>query len=127
MELAAVIMVAATLLAATPARADLLAPAELLDGLARPLNLNLQAAPPSMEPPKMDAPSAVPPSAPPPAPSDESGPFYKTPRFWVFAGLALVGAVAVIWGGSQLIHEINGGDPKACGAMSVACAGEGRR
>jgi len=122
-ELAAVIMVSATLLAAAPARADLFAPAEVFGSAARPLNL--QAADPAMEPPKMDAPSAVPASAPPPAP-DSDQPFYKTPRFWVFAGLALVGAVAVVWGGSQLIHEINGGDPKSCGAMSIACAGEGR-
>jgi hypothetical protein len=118
-ELAAVIMVSATLLAAAPARADLFAPAEGL----RPLNL--QVADPAVEPPKVDAPSAIPPSAPPATP-DSDQPFYKTPRFWVFAGLALVGAVAVVWGGSQLIHEINGGDPKSCGAMSIACAGEGR-
>lgn len=125
-ELAAVLMVAATLLAAAPARAELFETLPVPTAAPSPLTLNLQAPDPGTEPPKVDAPSAIPPSAPAPAADSSDAPFYKTPKFWVVAGLALVGAVAVIWGGTQLMHEINGGDPKSCSPTAVACAGEGR-
>jgi hypothetical protein len=59
---------------------------------------------------------------------EQGEPFYTKWQFWAIAGGAVVGAVALIWGGSAVYHQINGGDIRACDpSMSPAgCYGEGR-
>ncbi len=100
-----------------------------------------EAAPASKEPPKLQAqdpddPGKVAakeaaaaaaaavvakPVPPPPGP-----PIYKQWKFWAVAGVAVVGAIALVWGGSALGHAANGGDVKSCPPTDVACFGEGR-
>ena len=56
-------------------------------------------------------------------------PFYQKWQFWAITGGVVVGAVLAVWGGSALLHQINGGDVRACpmDAMSGSgCFGEGR-
>jgi hypothetical protein len=59
---------------------------------------------------------------------EEGVPFYQKWQFWAIAGGAVVGAVALIWGGSAIYHQANGGDIRACmPTMSPAgCYGQGR-
>ena len=53
--------------------------------------------------------------------------FYEKWQFWAIAAAVVVGAVAVIWGGSALAHQINGGDVRPCNMMfNGRCFGEGR-
>lgn len=60
-------------------------------------------------------------AAPPPGP-----PIYKRWKFWAVVGVAVVGAVALVWGGSVLAHRANGGDVMSCPATNIGCFGEGR-
>ena len=53
-------------------------------------------------------------------------PFYKRWKVWAVAGAVVVGAVALVWGGSAIAHAANGGDVKSCPAMNIGCFGEGR-
>jgi hypothetical protein len=54
-------------------------------------------------------------------------PFYEKWQFWAIAGAALVGLVALIWGGQALSHQINGGDVRPCNMDFMGrCFGEGR-
>jgi hypothetical protein len=62
--------------------------------------------------------------APPPPPPPE--PVYKHWKFWAVTGAVVVGAIALVWGGSALIHAANGGDPKSCNSADIGCFGEGR-
>jgi hypothetical protein len=59
---------------------------------------------------------------------EQGTPFYQKWQFWAIAGGAVVGAVALIWGGSAVYHQVNGGDIRGCmPTMSPAgCYGEGR-
>jgi hypothetical protein len=61
-----------------------------------------------------------------PAPPPPGPPIYKQWKFWAVAGAAVVGAIALVWGGSALVHAANGGDVKSCPSTDVACFGEGR-
>jgi len=54
-------------------------------------------------------------------------PFYEKWQFWAIAIGVVVGAVALIWGGGALAHQINGGDVRPCNMMfQDRCFGEGR-
>jgi len=54
-------------------------------------------------------------------------PFYEKWQFWAIAGAVVVGAVALIWGGSALYHTINGGDVRPCNPdFQMRCFGEGQ-
>jgi hypothetical protein len=54
-------------------------------------------------------------------------PFYEKWQFWAIAGGVVVGAIALIWGGQALAHQINGGDVRPCNMMfDGRCFGEGR-
>jgi hypothetical protein len=59
---------------------------------------------------------------------DQGTPFYQKWEFWAIAGGVAVGAVLLFIGGSALLHQMNGGDVRACNAMSFGmnCFGEGR-
>jgi hypothetical protein len=59
---------------------------------------------------------------------EEGTPFYQKWQFWAITGGVLVGAAALIWGGSAVYHQMNGGDIRPCStSMSpVGCYGEGR-
>jgi hypothetical protein len=59
---------------------------------------------------------------------EQTTPFYQKWQFWAITGGAVIGAVALIWGGSAVYHQMNGGDIRACSPdMSPAgCYGEGR-
>jgi uncharacterized membrane protein len=58
---------------------------------------------------------------------EEGTPFYQKWQFWAITGGAVVGAVLLIWGGSALVHSMNGGDVRACPMEAGAgCYGEGR-
>ncbi|HEY7375841.1 MAG TPA: hypothetical protein VIF57_27025 [Polyangia bacterium] len=53
--------------------------------------------------------------------------FYEKWQFWAIAIGVVVGAVALIWGGQALAHQINGGDVRPCNMMfQDRCFGEGR-
>jgi hypothetical protein len=57
----------------------------------------------------------------------ESTPFYEKWQFWAIAGGVIVGAIALIWGGQALAHQINGGDVRPCNMDFMGrCFGEGR-
>ena len=54
-------------------------------------------------------------------------PFYEKWQFWAIVGGALVGVVALVWGGSALYHTINGGDVRPCNpTFQDRCFGEGQ-
>jgi hypothetical protein len=54
-------------------------------------------------------------------------PFYEKWQFWAIAGAVVVGAVALIWGGSALYHTLNGGDVRPCNPdFQMRCFGEGQ-
>ncbi|HEX3696844.1 MAG TPA: hypothetical protein VH374_15805 [Polyangia bacterium] len=61
-----------------------------------------------------------------PVPPPPGPPIYKQWKFWAVAGAAVVGAVALVWGTSALVHAANGGDVKSCPNTDVGCFGEGR-
>ena len=52
-------------------------------------------------------------------------PFYEKWQFWAIAGAVVVGAIALIWGGEALAHQLNGGDVRACNMTFQGCFGEG--
>jgi len=53
--------------------------------------------------------------------------FYEKWQFWAIAIGVVVGAVALIWGGQALAHQVNGGDVRPCNMMfQDRCFGEGR-
>jgi hypothetical protein len=63
-------------------------------------------------------------AAPPPA---AGPPFYEKWQFWVIAGAVVVGAIALIWGGQALAHQLNGGDVRPCNPdFMMRCFGEGQ-
>ena len=54
-------------------------------------------------------------------------PFYEKWQFWAIAGAVVVGAIALIWGGQALAHQLNGGDVRPCNMdFQGRCFGEGR-
>jgi hypothetical protein len=54
-------------------------------------------------------------------------PFYEKWQFWAIAGAAVVGIIALVWGGQALAHQINGGDVRPCNMdFQGRCFGEGR-
>jgi hypothetical protein len=55
-------------------------------------------------------------------------PFYQKWQFWAIAGGVVVGAVLAIWGGSAVVHQINGGDVRGCDMTQDlgGCYGAGR-
>jgi hypothetical protein len=59
---------------------------------------------------------------------DQGTPFYQKWQFWAITGGVVVGAVLAVWGGSALLHQINGGDVRACdmSKFGTNCFGEGR-
>jgi hypothetical protein len=61
-----------------------------------------------------------------PPPPPQGPPLYKQWKFWAVTGAIVVGAVALVWGGSALLHAANGGDVKSCPMNSAGCFGEGR-
>ena len=53
--------------------------------------------------------------------------FYEKWQFWAIAGAVVVGAIALIWGGQALAHQLNGGDVRPCNMdFKDRCFGEGR-
>lgn len=56
---------------------------------------------------------------------DAGPPFYEKWQFWVIAGAVVVGAVAAIWAGQQISHQISGGDVRPCNSAFTACFGDG--
>jgi hypothetical protein len=58
---------------------------------------------------------------------EQGTPFYQKWQFWAITGGVVVGAVLAIWGGTALVHQINGGDVRACPMDATSgCFGEGR-
>lgn len=59
---------------------------------------------------------------------EKTTPFYQKWEFWAIAGGVVVGSVLAIWGGSAVLHQMNGGDVRACNPMNLpaGCFGEGR-
>ncbi|HXU05206.1 MAG TPA: hypothetical protein VN903_29805 [Polyangia bacterium] len=56
-----------------------------------------------------------------------STPFYEKWQFWAITGAVIVGAIALIWGGQALAHQLNGGDVRPCNTdFEGRCFGEGR-
>ena len=53
-------------------------------------------------------------------------PFYQKWQFWAITGGVIVGAVALVWGGSALYHSLNGGDVRPCNPMFIGCFGKGQ-
>ena len=53
-------------------------------------------------------------------------PFYEKWQFYVLTGVVLVAVVGLVWGGSALLHQMNGGDVRPCNPMFLGCGGEGR-
>jgi hypothetical protein len=54
-------------------------------------------------------------------------PIYKKWEFWAITGAVVVGAVLTIWGGSAVLHQINGGDVQPCPLTATdKCWGQGR-
>jgi hypothetical protein len=51
--------------------------------------------------------------------------FYQKWQFWAITGGIVVGAVALIWGGSALYHSANGGDVRPCNPSFIGCFGQG--
>jgi len=56
---------------------------------------------------------------------DLGPPFYEKWQFWVIAGAVVVGAVAAIWAGQQISHQLSGGDVRPCNMSFTACFGDG--
>ena len=57
----------------------------------------------------------------------DATPFYEKWQFWVIAGGAVVGLVALVLGANALAHQINGGDVRPCNMDFMGrCFGEGR-
>ena len=56
---------------------------------------------------------------------DTGPPFYEKWQFWVIAGAVVVGAIAAIWAGQQISHQIGGGDVRPCNSTFTACFGDG--
>jgi hypothetical protein len=54
-------------------------------------------------------------------------PIYDKWEFWAITGAVVVGAVLTIWGGSAVLHQINGGDIQPCPVTANdKCWGQGR-
>ena len=53
-------------------------------------------------------------------------PFYEKWQFWAITGAVVLAAIGIVWGGSALAHQLNGGDVRPC-AMDFQgrCFGEG--
>jgi hypothetical protein len=59
------------------------------------------------------------------AKKEEGPPFYTKWQFWAITGGVVVGAIAAIWAGSKLVHEMGGGDVRGCNRDYSGCFGEG--
>ncbi|HVZ72135.1 MAG TPA: hypothetical protein VHJ20_07155 [Polyangia bacterium] len=58
---------------------------------------------------------------------EKGDPIYKKWEFWAVTGAVVVGAVLAIWGGSAVLHQINGGDVQPCPmGANDGCFGQGR-
>jgi hypothetical protein len=59
---------------------------------------------------------------------EQGTPIYQKWQFWAITGGVLVGAVLAIWGGSAVLHQLGGGDVRACNMnnLPAGCFGEGR-
>jgi len=55
----------------------------------------------------------------------DTTPMYEKWQFWAIVGVAAVGVAALIWGGSALYHQLNGGDVRPCNMDFKGCFGEG--
>lgn len=53
--------------------------------------------------------------------------FYEKWQFWAITGGIVVGAVALVLGGSALYHSVNGGDVRPCNPMFIGCFGQGNQ
>ena len=53
-------------------------------------------------------------------------PFYEKWQFWVLAGVVVIAAVGLVWGGIALSNNLSGGDVRPCNPMFIGCFGEGR-
>lgn len=55
-------------------------------------------------------------------------PFYQKWEFWAITGGVVVGAILAVVAGSAVLHQINGGDIRACNTMTdvAGCFGQGR-
>jgi Rieske Fe-S protein len=56
---------------------------------------------------------------------EEGPPIYTKWQFWAITGGVVVGLVAAVWGGTKLVHSMNGGDVRPCNPMFAGCFGEG--
>ena len=59
---------------------------------------------------------------------EQGTPWYKEQSTWWIAGGVVVGAVLLFIGGSAILHQMNGGDVRACNMMAFGnnCFGQGR-
>ena len=58
---------------------------------------------------------------------DRGTPLYQKWEFWAITGAVVVGAVLAVWGGSAVLHEMNGGNIQQCPtAANDGCFGQGR-
>ena len=58
---------------------------------------------------------------------EKGTPIYDKWEFWAITGAVVVGAVLTIWGGSAILHQMNGGDIQACPMTATdRCFGQGR-
>jgi len=56
----------------------------------------------------------------------DATPIYEKWQFWAVVGGAAVGLVALVWGATALLHQMNGGDVRPCSMTFKGCFGEGR-
>lgn len=58
---------------------------------------------------------------------EKGTPIYQKWEFWAITGAVVVGAVLTIWGGSAILHQMNGGDIQGCPMTATDhCFGQGR-
>ncbi|MDB4981596.1 MAG: hypothetical protein JWM82_2348 [Myxococcales bacterium] len=58
---------------------------------------------------------------------EKGTPLYEKWEFWAITGAVVVGAVLTVWGGSAILHQMNGGDIQGCPATATdRCFGQGR-
>jgi hypothetical protein len=58
---------------------------------------------------------------------EKGTPIYDKWEFWAITGAVVVGAVLTIWGGSAILHQMNGGDIQGCPMTATdRCFGQGR-
>ncbi len=58
---------------------------------------------------------------------EKGTPIYEKWEFWAITGAVVVGAVLTVWGGSAILHQMNGGDIQGCPVSATdKCFGQGR-